>query len=101
MNLSINTFILYLVAVSGSTYTYIVGVDSEDILLLCDPMDSSVVLSVLRWVVQNGPTYFNPLTINSLKDELSGQSTTISCTSGGTVIFHIFVTVTGMYLFVS
>ena len=101
MNLSINIIILYLVDVSGSTYTFLVGVDSEDVLLLCDPMDSSVTLSVLRWVVYYGPTFLNPVTINSLKDYLPDQSTRISCTRGGTVISHIFVVMTGMYSFVS
>ena len=101
MNLSLNTLISYIVDVSGSTYTYLVGLDSEEVLLLCDPMDSSVTLSVLRWVVYGGLTYLNPVTINRLKDELSDLSTKISCTSGGTVISHIFVIFIGMYLFVS
>ena len=101
MSLSINTLILYLVDVSGSTYTLLVGVDNEDVLLLCDPMDSSVTLSLLRWVVQNGPTFLNPVTINSLKDELSNQSTIMSCTIGGTVISHIFIIMAGIYSFAS
>ena len=102
MNFSINTTLtFYLVDVSGSTYTFLVGVDSEDVLLLCDPMDSSVTLSMLRWVVYGGLTYLNPVTINNLKNYLSDQSTIISCTSGGTVISHIFIIMTGIYSFAS
>ena len=97
MNLTINNLILYLVDVTGSTYTFLVGVDSEDVLLLCDSMDSTITLSVLRWVVQNGPTYLNPVTINNLKDYLSDQSTRMTCTYGGSVISQIYIIMTGMY----
>ena len=100
MNLSIYTLIPYLVAVTGSTYTFIVGIDTEYVLLLCDPMDSSVTLSLLKWVVQNGPTFLNPVTINSLKNYLSDLSSRMSCISGGTIISHIYIIMTGMYSFV-
>ena len=99
MNLSINIPIPYLVAVSGSIYTYIVGVDRQDVLL-CDPMDSSVTLTLLRWEVENGPSFLNPVNINGLKDSLSNQSTTkINCNSGGTLLASIFINIIGMIRF--
>ena len=90
------THIPYLVAVSGDTYTYIEGVDRQDVLLLCDPMDSSVTLSLLRWNVPNGPSFSNPNNIYSQKDALPEQLTALDCNSGGTQYTPITISVLGM-----
>ena len=81
---------------SGDTYTYIEGVDRQDVLLLCDPVDSSVTLSNLRWDVSNGPSFLNPINIYSQKDALPEQPTALDCNSGATQYTSITISVLGM-----
>ena len=83
------THIPYLVAVSGDTYTYIEGVDRQDVLLLCDPMDSSVTLSNLRWDASNGSSFVNPIDIYSQKDALPEQPTALDCNSGSSITISV------------
>ena len=72
--------ILYIVALTGADYTYIVGVDRTDVLLLCDPEDSRS-LSMLRWSVP-GMEFFNPINLNSESTNLPDVLTTFSCIRG-------------------
>ena len=80
-----------LVAVEGITYTYLEGIDREDILLLCDPMESNT-LSTLIW----NSTYSNPLNIHSVRNSLPIESTQFICSRGTTTIVSIFLSVTGI-----
>ena len=73
--------ILYIVAVTGADYTYIVGVDGTDVLLLCDPEDSGS-LSMLRWSL-SGMEFFNPINLTLESGDLPSVSTMISCSRGG------------------
>ena len=65
-------------------------------MLLCDPMDSSVTLSLLRWDVSNGPSFLNPIDIYSQRDALPEQPTALDCNSGGTQHTSITISVLGM-----
>ena len=80
-----------LVAVSGTTYTYLEGVDREDVLLLCDPTDSGT-LSTLMW----DDTYSNPLNLHSVRNSLPTEPTQFICSRGTTPIVSIFLSVTGI-----
>ena len=84
--------IFILVAVSGVTYEYLLeGVDRENILLLCDPMDSGS-LSTLVW----HNTYSNPLNMHSVRSSLPTETTEFICSRGGTTFVSIFLSVTGI-----
>ena len=74
-----------LVASEGILYQYIVGIDREDVLLLCDPMDSMYNLSSLSWHV-NGDTFSNPFIIFSARNSLPVFSTEINCISNSATI---------------
>ena len=73
---------LSLVAVAGNNYTYVVGIDRTDVLLLCDP-EVSGSLSTLRWYLQGGMGFLSPININSERINLPDVSTTFSCGRGG------------------
>ena len=73
---------MFLVAVPGSNYAYIVGVDRTDVLLLCDPDDSGS-LSMLRWSLQGRMEFFNPINLNSESSNLPDVLTYFSCVRGG------------------
>ena len=77
-------------AVPGVTYEYLEGIDRENILLLCDPMDSGI-LSTLIW----DNTYSNPLNIHSVRSSLPTVSTEFICSRGGVASVSIFLSVTG------
>ena len=66
-----------LVAVPGNTYTYIIGIDREDVLLLCDPDDGGYLVLV-RWFTDNS-SYYNPLNIFSELNEFPSEPTLFSC----------------------
>ena len=90
-----SVIILYLVAATGANYTYIVGVDRTDVLLLCDPEDSGS-LSLLRWFLQNGMGFLNPLNLNSESSNLPDVLTSFSCVRGGTTLVTIQICVKGI-----
>ncbi|KAI6658178.1 Macrophage mannose receptor 1 [Oopsacas minuta] len=83
------------VAVSGSTYTYIVGIDREDVLLLCAPTDT-VSLSLLRWTLLGAVSntdFLNPINIYEERDNLSDQSTDFNCMRGSSTLSTNFISV--------
>ena len=82
MNVHLNDIFISLVAVTGASYTYLVGVDRTDVLLLCDPEDGGS-LSVLTWSLQDGMEFFNPINLNSESFYLPDVLTTFSCMRGG------------------
>ena len=86
---------MFLVAVTGSTYTYIVIVDRTDVLLLCDPDDHGS-LSTLRWYVHGGMEFFNPINLNSESNNLPDVPTTLSCKRGGDTINIIQISIKGI-----
>ena len=77
--------ILYIVAVTGADYTYIVGVDRTDVLLLCDPEDGGS-LGLLEWSLQGGTEFFNPINLTSESGDLPDELTTLNCIRGGFVL---------------
>ena len=84
-----------LVAVTRTSYSYIVGVDRIDVSLLCDPKDVGS-LSMLRWSVHGGMVFFNPINLNSESSNLPGTPTTFSCNRGGDTIGTIQICVKGI-----
>ena len=88
------TVIIYIVAVKGANYTYIVGVDRTDVLLLCDPEDDGS-LSTLRWSLP-GMEFFNPINLNSESSNLPDVLTSISCVRGGTTLVTSQICVKGI-----
>ena len=83
-----------LVAVTGAGYTYIIGVDRTDVLLLCDPEDGGS-LSVLRWSL-SGMQFFNPINLNSESSNLPDVLTTFSCIRGGDTLVTTQICVKGI-----
>ena len=76
---------MFLVAVTGTSYTYIVGVDRTDVLLLCDP-EVSDDLSTLIWSLQGGMSFLNPINLNSESSNLPNVPTSLSCVRDGTIV---------------
>ncbi|KAI6658950.1 Ladderlectin [Oopsacas minuta] len=71
------------VAISGTTYNYIVGLDRQDVLVLCDPMDGGS-LSLLEWSIGEGSaTLPNPINIASMIDISSAENYSTSCSRNG------------------
>ncbi|KAI6658953.1 Macrophage mannose receptor 1-like [Oopsacas minuta] len=77
------------VAVEEETYIYIVGVDSEDILLLCDPTEIGS-LSAIMW----DSVYNNPININNVSATLPTESRAFSCMRDTATIVMIYLSVT-------
>ncbi|KAI6647144.1 hypothetical protein LOD99_8880 [Oopsacas minuta] len=70
------------VAISGTTYNYTVGVDRQNVLLLCDPMDSGS-LSALLWSVEGSVTLPNPFNIYKMIGDKSIGYYSINCSRDG------------------
>ncbi|KAI6650359.1 hypothetical protein LOD99_6036 [Oopsacas minuta] len=49
----------------GNTYNYTVGIDSDGIQLHCDPMDTTINLRNVSWLIGGSP-HPNPVTVRSL-----------------------------------
>ena len=86
---------MFLVAVTGTNYTYIVGVDRTDVSLSCDPVVSGN-LSTLRWSLQGGMNFNNPINLNSESSNLPDVSTSLSCVRGGATIVTTQICVKGI-----
>ena len=84
-----------LVAVTGADYTYIVGLDRTDVLLLCDPEDGGS-LSMLRWSLQNGMEFLNTINLNTESSNLPDVLTTFSCIRGGDTLVTTQICVKGI-----
>ncbi|KAI6660002.1 hypothetical protein LOD99_14343 [Oopsacas minuta] len=71
----------YTEVVNSFSYTYTIGIDSEDIYLLYTPTDSSVQLTNIHWMRDHLPGIFpNPLDIFSLTYYISSSSNiTLEC----------------------
>ena len=83
-----------LVAVPGANYTYIVGVDRTDVLLLCDPEDGGS-LSMLRWSL-SGMEFFNPINLNSERSNVPDVLTPFLCVRGGATLVTSRICVKGI-----
>ena len=94
MNVHLNDIFISLVAVTGASYTYLVGVDRTDVLLLCDPEDGGS-LSMLRWSLQDGMEFFNPINLNSESSNLPDIFTSFSCKRGRTTPYITQICVKG------
>ena len=88
------TVIIYVVAVTGANYTYIVGVDRTDVLLLCDPEDNGN-LSTLRWSLP-GMEFFNPINLNSESNNLPNVLTSFLCVRGEATLVTSQICVKGI-----
>ena len=86
----------HLVASEGTTYQYIVGIDREDIQLLCDPMNSSYKLDSLSWHVMSDK-FANPINIFSSRNSLPETSTQIQCVSNSVTIRTNSIRVYGQF----
>ena len=73
------------------------GIDREDALLLCDPMDSSYNLDSLSWNILNGGTFSNPLNMFSSSDNLPATSTEIKCLSNLVAVLTSYILVYGQF----
>ena len=84
---------LFIVAATGTNYTYIIRVDRTDVLLLCDPEDNDS-LSNLMWSLP-GMEFINPINLNSESSNLPDELTTFSCIRGGDTLDTIQLCVKG------
>ncbi|KAI6647147.1 Receptor-type tyrosine-protein phosphatase C-like [Oopsacas minuta] len=78
------------VATEGTPYVYIVGVDREDVLLLCDPVVSDD-LSMLKWSLTGSGDFLNPINIYNERNTLPEQSTGINCVRDSSIIYSNFI----------
>ena len=76
-----------LVAVEGTTYTYITGVDRQNVLLLCAPMDGGSL--DLMW----NSTLTNPVNISSEISRFETDATEFNCTRDTTTIVTTYISV--------
>ena len=83
---SINIYSAFLVAVSGSTYSYTVGIDRVDASLLCNPDDDNIFLSNLMWSIENGGMLRNPINMSEWSSTLVQQTYHLNCPSAGSEI---------------
>ena len=91
----------FLVAVAEANYTYIVGVDRTNVLLLCDPKDGDS-LSMLRWSEQGGMEFFNPINLNSERINLPDTPSSFSCLRDGYILITSVIYIEGnqiLYVF--
>ena len=79
----------FLVAENGITYTYISGVDRQNVLLLCDPMNGSSL--DLMW----DNSFTNPVNIYSEINQLQAEPTAFNCTRDTTTIVTTYISVIG------
>ena len=86
--------ILYIVAVTGADYTYLVGVDRTDVLLLCDPEDSGS-LGLLKWSLP-GMEFFNPINLSSESSNLPDVLTSFNCIRGEDTLVTTQICVKGI-----
>ena len=80
---------LFLVAAEGTTYTYISGVDRQDVLLLCDPNDGGSLN--LKW----NDTLVNPVNIYSERSQFQSEPAAFICTRDTTTIVTTHISVIG------
>ncbi|KAI6657349.1 RyPTPR4a [Oopsacas minuta] len=80
------------VATEGTPFVYIVGVDREDVLLLCDPVVSGD-LSMLKWSLTGSGDFLNPINIYNERNNLPEQSTGLNCVRDSSIIFSNFISV--------
>ena len=85
---------LFLVASDATTYQYMVGLDREDTLLLCDPRNSSYALDSLSWRVMNS-IFNNPVNIFSTKDKLNASSNEFECISNNDALLSSNILIIG------
>ena len=79
----------FLVAVEGTTYTYISGVDRQNVFLLCVPMDGGSL--DLMW----DNTLTNPVNIYSEINQFQTEPTAFVCTRDTTTIMTTYISVIG------
>ena len=85
------------VASQGISYQYIVGVDRDNILLLCDPMNSSYKLESLSWRLMDGNTFSNPLNVTDQRDRLPHVQTAFTCFSDMITILSSYIRIYGKF----
>ena len=92
----INVIHLYpLVAVSGSTYSYAVGIDRVDALLLCNPDDDSIPITSLMWGIESGGTWRNPFSISEWSSTSPQQVNQLNCQVVGSVFISVTANIYG------
>ena len=91
---STNIYSVFLVAVSGSTYSYTVGIDRVDASLLCNPDDDGIFLGNLMWSIENGGMLRNPINMSEWSNTLAQQAYQLNCPSAGSE-FTVTVNING------
>ena len=71
-------FIVLIVIISGDIYNYTMGVDRNDIQLLCDPMDTSIQLRNVFWII-DGKEYPNPVKVKTIENVQLPDTKEIVC----------------------
>ena len=89
------SYLFPLVAILGSTYTFTVGIDSVDILLLCNPNNDGINLENLMWMTENGVYLQNPVKISEWISIVPQQINHLDCRSVGNVILSVIVNIYG------
>ena len=90
----------FLVAVSGATYNYTIGVDRTDIQLLCD-IPSSSAIEDIRWSI-NG-TFPNPLNLfqhrNILQQFVNTSIECIDISQSNVILSRALISIQGLLYF--
>ena len=72
------------------------GIDREDVLLVCDPFDGSYDLSGFTWHVTNGVNLSNPLNVTAARHNLPTQTTEVECrNSNDSTVLKVYIKVQG------
>ena len=75
---NLTIFFNFIAISSGETYEYTLGVDSNDIQLLCDPMDTTIQLRNVSWLI-DGKEYPNPVAIKTIENIETQNTKEIVC----------------------
>ena len=84
-----------LVAVSGSTYSYTVGIDRVDASLLCNSSDDNIPIANLMWGIVGGGTWTNPINISEWSSTTPQQVNQLNCLVVGSVFISVTANIYG------
>ena len=90
-----------LVTKPAYSYTYIVGVDRIDIILLCDPQNNSYELNSLMWETTAGARFNNPIPLSEINNTSSVLTTQFACVADGVSILTCSISIYSKYFCVS
>ena len=79
-------------------YTYVVGVDREEIILLCESNDTEYDLSTLIIKVKDIASFFNPVYLYNWRSYFPEEMTEVLCMRGQEIMLTSYFSVKGSYL---